>query len=85
MKYRPWLAERALQQMYGLPAAAFDLLVTVLVRVCGDPYDPVFSVPAGGELAGRRRVADLDDFGFIVFVVDDDEGLLRVYDLVWTG
>jgi len=32
-----------------------------------------------------RRVADVGDFGFIVFVVDEAAGLVRVFDLVWTG
>ncbi len=83
MSYRPWLAERALRQMDGLPGEAFDMLVAVLARVCEDPYDPVFSVPAGSER--RRRVAELGDFGFIVFVVDEVAGVVRVYDLVWVG
>jgi hypothetical protein len=35
---------------------------------------------------GRRRLAELgDDSGFIVFDVDEDEGLVRVFELVWTG
>jgi len=32
-----------------------------------------------------RRVADLGDFGFIEFITDDAERLVRVYHLVWTG
>jgi hypothetical protein len=28
---------------------------------------------------------ELDDSGFIVFTVDDDAGLVRVYGLVWIG
>jgi hypothetical protein len=56
--------------------------VTLLARICDDPYDPVFSAPTG---VPRRRVADVGDFGFIVFVVDEAAGLVRVFDLVWTG
>jgi len=33
----------------------------------------------------RRRVADVGDFGFIVFAVDEAADLVRVFDLVWTG
>jgi hypothetical protein len=43
----------------------------------------VFSVPAGPE--PRRHIAELGDSGFVVFVVDEAEGLPRVYDLVWIG
>jgi len=32
-----------------------------------------------------RRVADLGDFGFIEFTLDETAGLVRVYYLVWTG
>jgi len=83
MSYRPWLTERALRQMNGLPGEAFDMLVRVLARVCEDPHDPVFSVPVGSE--PHRRIAELGDFGFVVFVVDETAGLLRIYDLVWVG
>jgi hypothetical protein len=30
-------------------------------------------------------MAELGDSGFIVFTVDDDAGLVRVYGLVWIG
>lgn len=56
------------------------MLVTLLARICDDPYDPVFSAPTG---VPRRRVADVGHFGFIA--VDETAGLIRVFDLVWTG
>jgi hypothetical protein len=68
--------------MHGLPEQAFDLLLTQLARICDDPYDPVFSAPAG---VPRRRAADVGDFGFIVFAVDEAAGLVRVFDFAWTG
>jgi hypothetical protein len=68
--------------MSGLPEQAFDMLVTLIARICENPYDPVFSAPTG---VPRRRVADLGDFGFVVFAVDDDSYLIRVFDLAWTG
>ncbi len=68
--------------MQGLPEQAFDMFVTLLARICDDPYDPVFSASTG---VPRRRVADVADFGFIVFAVDEAAGLVRVFDLVWTG
>lgn len=62
MSYRPHLESGALRQMHGLPEHALDMLVTLLTRICDDPYDPVFSAPTG---VPRRRVADVGDFGFI--------------------
>lgn len=82
MSYRAYLEPSALRQMAGLPDDALDMLVRLLARICGDPYDPVFSAPTG---IPRRRAADLGDFGFIVFAVDEDAGLIRIFDLVWTG
>ena len=82
MSCGPYLESGALRQMYGLPEQAFEMLVTLLARICDDPYDPVFSAPAG---VPRRRVADVGDFGFIVFAVDEAAGLVRVFDLAWTG
>ena len=82
MSYRPHLEPSALRQMNGLPDDGLDMLVSLLSRICEDPYNPVFSAPTGMP---RRRAADLGDFGFIVFAVDEEAGLIRVYDLVWTG
>jgi hypothetical protein len=76
VSYRPYLESGALRQMHGLPERGFDMLVTLLARICDDPYDPVFSAPTG---VPRRRVADVGDFGFIVFVVDEPAGLVRVF------
>jgi len=69
--------------MQGLPSEAFDVLARTLARICEDPYDPLFST-ATPPVPGRR-VADLDDFGFIEFIADETRGLVRVYRLVWTG
>ena len=55
----------------------------MLARICDDPDDPVFSTPV--PPVPGRRVADLDDFGFIEFIADEAQGLVRVYHLVWTG
>lgn len=82
MSYRAHLEPSALRQVSGLPDDALDLLVTLLSRICEAPYDPVFSSATG---VSRRRVADVADFGFIVFAVDEGARLVRVFDLVWTG
>jgi hypothetical protein len=83
LSWRPWLEDRALRQMQGLPSEAIDMLVPTLARICDDPYDPVFSAPA--PPVPGRRVAELGDFGFIEFIVDETKGLVRVYHLVWAG
>ena len=83
MTYRPRLEQPVLRQMPGLPGDAFDLLVRTLARICDDPCDRLLSMPAGKDQ--RERMAELDDSGFIVFTVDDDAGLVRVYGLVWIG
>jgi len=59
VKYRPHLESGVLRQMHGLPEHGFDMLVTLLARICDDPYDPVFSGPTG---VPQRRVADVGDF-----------------------
>ena len=83
MTFRPWLERPVLRQMAGLPADAFEILVRTLTRICEDPYDRLFSIPARED--PRERMAELGDFGFMVFVVDEAAGLVRIYDLVWVG
>ncbi len=83
MTYRPRLEQPVLRQMPGLPGDAFDLLVQTLARICDAPYDRLFSMPAGKD--PHERMAELGDSGFIVFTVDDDTELVRVYGLIWIG
>ena len=54
MSYRPYLESGALRQMHGLPEQAFDMLVTLLARICDDPYDPVFSAPNPAPMIASR-------------------------------
>ena len=84
MSYRPWLGEQVLRQMRGLPARGFDLLVQVLARICEDPYDRLLSRALRAS-DPTRRMAELGDFGFVEFLVDDAAQLVRVVTLVWTG
>jgi hypothetical protein len=84
VNYRPWLEGQALLQMAGLPAPAFDALTQTLARICADPYDRLFSRPIRtGDPS--ERMAELGDSGFIEFTVDDAEGLVHVYALLWLG
>jgi len=57
VKYRPYLESGALRQMHGLPEHDFDMLVTLLARICDDPYDPVFSARPESRDGGSRTWA----------------------------
>lgn len=69
--------------MRGLPEDAFDTLVSVVARICEDPYDRLVSKPTAVD--GRMRVAELDDGGFIEFMVDDAARQVLILRFVWTG
>lgn len=84
MSYRPWLKERALRQMAGLPAQALDILVRTMARIRADPYDRLLSVAVNDDNPDER-MAEPGDAGFIEFEVDDAAGLVRVHALVWAG
>jgi hypothetical protein len=84
VSYQPWLEERALRQMGGLPAEALDVLVRVVARLCEDPYDRLFSMAVRDD-EPRERMAELGDLGFMEFEVDEAVGLVRVYALIWVG
>jgi hypothetical protein len=83
VSYEPWLSPRVMRSMKGLPGDALDVLVAVMARVCDDPRDPVYS-SATSAVPGRR-VADLDERGFVEFTVDEQAGLVRIYGLAWIG
>jgi len=84
VSYRPWLEDRALRQMDGLPAEALDLLARAMARICDGPYDRLFSVAMRDD-APSERMAEFGDLGFMEFEVDDAAGLVRVYTLAWLG
>jgi hypothetical protein len=70
--------------MGGLPAEALDVLVQTMARICDDPCNRVVSMPVR-DGSPAERMAELSDFGFIEFMVDEAAGLVRVYALVWAG
>ena len=84
MSYRPWLEERALRQVGGLPPEALDVLVRALARICEDPYNRLFSRAVRND-DSRERMAELGNLGFMEFRVDEAAGLVRVLTLVWAG
>ena len=73
-----------LRQIRGLPAEGFDLLAQVLTRICEDPYDRLFSRAIRAD-DPARRMAEIGDFGFVEFRVEDAAGLVRVVTFVWVG
>ncbi|MGH3223057.1 MAG: hypothetical protein ACRDPY_30940 [Streptosporangiaceae bacterium] len=85
MNYRPWLEEQVLRQMASLPEDAFDALAQTLARICADPYDRLHSAAILDENPARRMAELGDGAGFIEFRVDDTEGLVHVYALLWLG
>ena len=56
----------------------------VLGRSCDDPYDRLCSMALRAS-DPARRMAELGDFGFVEFLVDEATGQVRVVTLVWTG
>ena len=56
MSYRPYLESGVLGQMQGLPEQAFDMLVTLLARICDDPYDPCSARPPECRDDGSRTL-----------------------------
>lgn len=84
MNYRPWLEPSALRQMGGLPDDGLDELVSTTASICTEPYDRLHSVPVRADNPAER-MAELGDNGFIEFTVDEAEGLIRIYSIVWLG
>ncbi len=85
MNYRPWLEEQVLRQMAGLPSDAFDALAQTLARICADPCNRLHSRAILDENPARRMAELGDDAGSIEFTVDETEGLVHVYTLLWLG
>jgi hypothetical protein len=83
VSYRPWLGGQALRQMRGLPDDALDMLARLVARICGDPYERLYSKAVGED--PHERMAELGDAGWIEFQVDEKDGVIRIYALVWVG
>ena len=70
--------------MGKLPPEALDALVRAMARICEGPYDRLVSMAVRDD-DPRERMAELGDFGFVEFRVDEAAWLVRVYALVWIG
>jgi hypothetical protein len=69
--------------MAGLPDEAVEMLTQLMVRICEDPYDRLFSKAFGKD--ARERMSELGDFGYVEFTVDEAAQLVRIHVLVWIG
>jgi hypothetical protein len=76
VNWRPWLEDRALRQIQGLPSEAFDMLVRTLTRICDDPYDPVFSSPVPPGLAGCDHREWVGEIAASIVAVGSQLGML---------
>ena len=83
MNWRAVLDPASLLRMRGLPADAWDVLIRTL-RGSATTLMTRCSARLRLRFPGKR-VADLGDFGFIEFIIDEDAALIRVVGLVWTG
>jgi mRNA-degrading endonuclease RelE of RelBE toxin-antitoxin system len=79
--YRAVPHQRILHKLHRLPAPARDALVELLAAIVEDPYDALYSAPAGMD--PQKRKAELGDAGFIEVDVDDTARTVTVTELVW--
>lgn len=82
--FEPRFEGAALPAMGQMPPEALDVLVEVMTAVCSDPFDRLHSVPVHDDREDER-IAELGDFGFIEFRVDDSARTIYVFRFVWTG
>ena len=82
MIYRAELGERALQQLGGFPAKAFDALITTLAMVVEYPADPLRMFPTSDPYV-RRAV--FGAAGLVTYVIDDARGTVTLTDVTWAG
>jgi hypothetical protein len=80
--YRVELGSRAIRQLHGLPAAAFDGLVDVLADVAGYPDEPLRTFPTGDPYMRR---AEFGGAGLVTYLVNDAAWVIVVLDVTWAG
>jgi hypothetical protein len=80
--YRAELSGRALKQMSGLPAPAFDSLIEAMADVIDYPDDPLRTFPTSDPYV--RRVG-FGDAGLVTYLINDGAGIVIILDITWAG
>lgn len=83
MSYQAWFEGRALVQFSGLPSAALDAIVGRVGDLVDEPWDAVV-MTRGGDPA-YRQVTFGRGYGLLTFGVDDEDELIRIFDVAWIG
>jgi hypothetical protein len=74
---------KALVQLHGLPAVAFDALVERIVDLVDAPWDADL-MDRGGSPALRQVTFGLGS-GLLTFRVDDVVEMIAIFDIAWIG
>jgi hypothetical protein len=81
--YRIEFGGPALVQLIGLPPEAFDALAERAAELTDEPWDAVMMAP--GHDPALRETPFGHGAGFISFRFDETAGLVRIFNIVWTG
>jgi mRNA-degrading endonuclease RelE of RelBE toxin-antitoxin system len=79
--YRVEFHAAALAQLKGLPDEAFDALVKRTVELVDAPWDA--DALYVDEPQFRQTV--FDEFGLMSFHVDEQNELIRIFDITWVA
>ena len=83
MSYLVRFEGKALVQLHGLPAVAFDALVERVVDLVDAPWDADL-IDRGGDPA-FRQVTFGRGSGLLSFRVDDTTEVIAIFDIAWIG
>lgn len=83
MSYRVEFEGKALTQLHGLPAKAFEELVDRVVELVDAPWDAILMDSRGDSRF--RQVVFGQGLGLLSFRVDDLAELIVIFDVVWIG
>jgi len=73
----------ALAQLDGIPRVAFDALPEPVVDLVDEPWDAT-AMPPGNDPAYRWAVFGAG-YGLLIFHVDDESEIIRIFDITWIG
>jgi hypothetical protein len=85
VSYRPVLTGRALAQFQDLIGHqhVYDALMGWLLRLVDAPWDAWLVHPGGSEPDFRET--DFGKYGLLSFRVDEQEEMLIIFNILWTG